>query len=160
MLSEIAAANQTTATADLPSVGDPSVVYPTDYCCTIYEHDGFNGAQKTVCADPNSDEIQVYDLDGDYMEDRMSSWWCGKNTGYRFLNNEVKEGYSTNQMSGAGTARNYNSGHNDDISSIHIWRYFPDKQGAVTLYDDDNCTGSSAAFYAPSETFAKYSYNE
>ena len=85
----------------------------------------------------------------------MDSWWCGKNVGYRFL---LWEAYNAAQMSGAGSARNPKSGFQNSVSHVDLWRYDPVERGAVTLYSGDNCTGQSAAVYAPKELFATASY--
>ena len=101
-------------------------------------------------------EPVVYNV-GSKLNDANSSWWCGKSVAYKFCNGKAGESCGS-FTSGAGSGRSAKMGRQDQVSSVYLYPYDPDKQGAVTLFENDNCIGLSAAYMAPDVMFESYSY--
>ena len=94
------------------------------------------------------------------FNDRLSSWWCGKNTMVRFCKDNNSG--SCNGWDGEGAAGSgYNShiGQNDQYSGMIMHPYNPLKQGAVTLFEDANCIGRSASFFGGTKVNDEKFYN-
>ncbi len=49
--------------------------------------------------------------------------------------------------SGAGHTRSAYMGHQDRLTSLKLYKYDAETKGAVTLYDERDCTGQSGAFF-------------
>lgn len=91
----------------------------------------------------------------------MSSWACGKNVAYDFCANDIsKDCEGDNGNSGAGAARNFHYKKNDRTSVIILYDYDQNKRGAITMFDDPDCSGKSGRFYAPESGSAPAEYDE
>lgn len=62
---------------------EPVIQYPGDDCCTLYEHPNFEGARKRFCHDGKE---KTFNMSSYGFNDKLSSWYCGKNTWYNFCN--------------------------------------------------------------------------
>ena len=137
MLHEIATAAHNSLQAAIQDIftltpsAEPNTAYPGDNACTIWEGENFSGRSHTY--ELNYREPVVHNLAGTDMDNVNSSWWCGKNVAYRFCSGgaQVECGTFT---SGAGSGRSAVMGHQDTVSSIQLYPYDPDVQGAVTLF--------------------------
>jgi len=58
--------------------------YPGDDCCDLYYDKNLGGSTMTKCLDPNADSLKFFSLATPSFNDRLSSWWCGKNVVVRF----------------------------------------------------------------------------
>ena len=73
---------------------DQEVNYPGDFCCTLFEDPYLRGAQLTLCHDGDG-TTKSFDLAGEFMDKRMSSYYCGKNVAYDFCGAEGTDCYIT-----------------------------------------------------------------
>lgn len=143
---------------------EPNTTYPGDECCMLYvEYDFGTNGYLNVCKPYNVNPF-TYDIQhGDYswMNDKMSSWYCGKKVAYDFCAITVgADCTGDNGNSGAGTARNFHYKKNDRTSVIILYDYNPEIQGAVTMFDDPGCSGKSGRFYAPLSGSYPNEYNQ
>ena len=103
--------------------------------------------RRKICHDGTRTEIAMSDIGWD---NRTSSYVCGKNVWYDFCNDGVGSnctGYGRSN-SGAGHVYNYAVRyHNNNMSSAVLGPYDAREIGAVTVFEDDNCSGASARFY-------------
>ena len=110
------------------------------------EHDLEDRRQK-ICHDGHRTEIDLSTLGWD---NRVSSYYCGKNVWFDFCNDEIGSFCKNPQNfnSGAGHMRNYGIRFlNNHMSSAILGPYDPAEVGAVTLFEDIDCSGASARFY-------------
>ena len=80
----------------------------------------------------------------------VSSYVCGKNVWYDLCSDGIGSNCtgSARVNSGAGHVFNYVINYlNNHASSVILGPYDPHEIGAVTLFEDWNCSGSSARFY-------------
>ena len=144
-----------------PNVGGfkPLVDYPGDNCCFLYDYYFFEYAgyrelqhnledkRRKICHDGTRTEISMSSID---WENRTSSYVCGRNVWYDFCNDDVGSnctGYGR-VNSGAGHVFNYAVRyHNDAMSSAILGPYDASDIGAVTVFEDGDCSGASGRFY-------------
>ena len=85
------------------------------------------------------------------FNNRMQSYYCGKNTFYNFCRGKGGQCTHTKLSSGAGHARNVWFDTFDwwanATSSMKIGPYSVSEMGAVTLFKAEHCYGASARFY-------------
>ena len=63
----------------------PQVYYPGDNCCFIYESNDFGEDKLKLC---HEGEQAVHDLGALEFDDRMDSYYCGKNVWFNFCRHE------------------------------------------------------------------------
>lgn len=93
----------------------------------------------------------------------MQSYVCGKNVWYDFCSDGLDSCYSGDRVnSGAGFSKNYAVRHmNNRLSYAVLGPYDPREIGAVTLFEDDTCSGASGRFYwDPESNQSGTHYNE
>ena len=147
----------------------PIVDYPGDDCCFIYDEHNFDyrgnrepnhnidDRRKQICHNGSRTE---YDLHPMGWGDKLGSYICGKNVWFDFC----KDGLSSchngdNVNSGAGHTRNYAVRHMDSRASyVVMGPYDPRQIGAVTLFEDNDCSGASGRFYWDPETASSGTY--
>ena len=66
----------------------PTLSYPGDKCCRIFDDYNYGGSYKTFCLG-SATSIEFDHLSDYGWNDRMSSWWCGKSVHYQFCNDVV-----------------------------------------------------------------------
>ena len=67
----------------------------------------------------------------------------------KFCNDEVSTCDGESVQSSAGPNINSLIGGNDRISWVYLSVFDPEKESAVTLFEDEYCNGRSAAFLLP-----------
>ena len=83
------------------------------------------------------------------FNDTVSSWYCGKDIAYDFCNDDPNDDCShMNGQSGAGTARNPDTGHGDSLTTLKLRPYDSAKLGAVLVFRDRDCSDNTGRFYA------------
>ena len=123
---------------------EPVIQYPGDDCCTLYERHNFEGARKRFCHDGSE---MNFDMHAHDFNDKLSSWYCGKNTWYNFCNDGPDCAHD-NGSSGAGHAMNrYLDRFDNRLSTLELGPYDPQVMGAVTVFEHYNCYGQHARFY-------------
>jgi len=144
-----------------PNVGGfkPAVDYPGDQCCFLYDYHQFDysgerepnqdmeARRRKICHDGSRTEILMSSIDWD---NRTSSYVCGKNVWFDFCNDGIGSNCTgANRFnSGAGHILNYAIRHLDNaMSSAILGPYDPRDIGAVTIFEDGDCSGASARFY-------------
>ena len=83
-------------------------------------------------------------------DNKTSSYVCGKNVWYNFCNDGIGSNCTLYSRfnSGAGHVYNYAIRYLDNaMSSVTLGPYDPRKIGAVTIFEDHDCSGASARFY-------------
>ena len=145
----------------------PIVDYPGDDCCFLYDHHHFDykgnrepdsqldDHRKLICHEGTRKEINVRKELG--WGDKVSSYICGKNVWYDFCNDGPGKNCSGADRvnSGAGYVRNYAIRHLDNKLDLAILGpYDPREIGAVTLFEDSDCSGASGRFYWDPESSA------
>ena len=93
----------------------------------------------------------------------MASWRCGKSVQYKFCFNEEDCSFLGGRKggeSGAGTIKAAEAGRHDWFTSLWMWPYAPEVQGAVTLFEYQDCLGCSAYFLASPNVGEKVQYTE
>ena len=136
----------------------PMADYPGDNCCYLYDHHNYqihdrephtdlNNGRKKICHEGSRKEINVRSELG--WGDRVSSYICGKNVWFDFCKDGLGSCHNgDNVNSGAGHTRNYAVRHMDSRASwVTLGPYDPRQIGAVTLFEDDDCSGASGRFY-------------
>lgn len=94
----------------------------------------------------------------DNWENRLSSYWCGKNVSYDFCDKYYGDCDGDKALSGAGNVMNPKFGHNDMTDRVRMRYYDAAERGAATLFRDNHCQHDTGRFYAdpdPTQT-AKY----
>ena len=151
----------------------PIVDYPGDNCCFLYDHHQFDyhgnrepnsqlsDRRKQICHTGSRTEINIHDLG---WGDRTSSYICGKNVWYDFCNDGAGSNCSgaDRSNSGAGYVRNYAIRHLDNrLSHAVLGPYDAREIGAVTLFEDGDCSGASGRFYwDPESSLSGTFYNQ
>jgi len=106
-----------------------------------------NDRRKQICHNGSRTEINIHDFG---WGDRTSSYICGKNVWYDFCSDGAGSNCSGADRvnSGAGYVRNYAIRHMDNrLSNAVLGPYDPRDIGAVTLFEDGDCSGASGRFY-------------
>ena len=135
-----------------------STNYPGDNCCTIWDYDNYSGDSRTFCH--NGGETQ-YNLDDYGFGDKDASWYCGKTVAYDMCRNYVGDDCRYDHgMSGAGAARNGDSGYHDRMTSIRLRPYDPISHGAVTVFKWGDCHDVSARLYSNENPNYSADYNK
>ena len=148
------------------AAGDMS--YPGDLCCTLYRDNDFEGSQLKLCLDTDTygfngqqqwilRDFNVNSSD-DTWENRLSSYWCGKNVEYDFCHNYYGTCDGKKGMSGAGNVKNPKIGYNDHADRLKMRYYDATERGAVTLFKDKDCKYDTGRFYADAEATQIASY--
>ena len=144
-----------------PNVGGfkPIVDYPGDQCCYLYDEHFYSfpgdrdinqdmeARRKKVCHDGTRTEIDLSSLG---FNNKTSSYVCGKNVWFNFCNDGIGSNCTgpARGNSGAGHILNYAIRYLDNAaSSVTLGPYDPREIGAVTLFEDYDCSGASARFY-------------
>ena len=145
---------------DLGQSLTPQVEYPGDNCCYLYEWAGFKGLREKVCHEGVRREFWIMNETGDdTWNDRMSSYYCGKNVWYNMCRhgpNDCTGVYNVN--SGAGHHMNYDLGaflqnasyhvgFEDEMSYMMMGPYEPSEVGAINLFQFKGCTGKVTRVY-------------
>lgn len=73
------------------------------------------------------------------FNDRMNSWWCGKNVSYDFCDNSSGGCKRGDGYSGAGNARSIDIGNKNEMSRLVMRYYDPAERGAVTIFRYGDC---------------------
>ena len=143
-------------------------VYPGDKCCTLYRDSNFEGDQLNLCFDEDTYGrhgqqqwiLRDFNLpnSSDQWENRVSSYWCGKNVAYDFCDKYYGDCAGETGMSGAGHVMNRKFGHNDKADRIRMRYYDAAERGAAMIFRDKNCEHDAGRFYADPNTAhtAKY----
>eukprot|EP00352_Strombidinopsis_acuminata_P006237 CAMPEP_0176376210 /NCGR_PEP_ID=MMETSP0126-20121128/28026_1 /TAXON_ID=141414 ORGANISM="Strombidinopsis acuminatum, Strain SPMC142" /NCGR_SAMPLE_ID=MMETSP0126 /ASSEMBLY_ACC=CAM_ASM_000229 /LENGTH=208 /DNA_ID=CAMNT_0017737551 /DNA_START=198 /DNA_END=825 /DNA_ORIENTATION=+ len=81
----------------------------------------------------------------------MSSYECGKDIYYSFCD---LDGACDGEdgISGAGHIRSSEAGNNNGANRLKMWKYDPEKQGAVTTFQYSSCRGESGRFFGPTDS--------
>ena len=122
----------------------PSIQYPGDDCCWVYEWSRLKGTKQLLCHDGSATTIELADLDN-----KISSYYCGKSIWYNFCKDSGGECSGSRISSGAGHTKNHMlaDGFGDSISSVKIGPYDANVMGAVTMFHNWDCHESSARVY-------------
>ena len=137
----------------------PLVDYPGDNCCFLYDdyHFDYHGhrmpdsqiddRRELICHTGARTEINIHNLG---WGDRMASYICGKNVWYDFCSDGAGSNCTGGDRvnSGAGFSKNYAVRHmHDRLSHAVLGPYDPREIGAVTIFEDDTCSGASGRYY-------------
>ena len=137
----------------------PVVDYPGDNCCYLYDEYQFDWAgereenhdidqrRELICHNGHRTDIDVAALG---WNNKVSSYYCGKNVWFDFCNGGVGSNCKGSQRfnSGAGHMKNFAIRYlGNQMSSAILGPYDPREVGAVTLFEDEDCSGASARFY-------------
>ena len=131
------------------------LLYPGDECCTLYDWRDWTGPRATLCIenqhrteyDLNQIEPEQPEYEGWNMNDRVSSWYCGKNVKYSFCDNGSSDCQTKHGAHGAGLLMNQNVGWDEDyFSTVVLEPYDVTDNGVATLFEEPDCAGRSAAF--------------
>ena len=95
MISSLSVANEILDYGSLPS----SVYYPGDNCCLVYDDTRLRGTVKKFC---HTGKATVFEMNDYFIDNRMSSYHCGKNTWYNFCKNKGGDCIGQDMISGAG----------------------------------------------------------
>ena len=91
---------------------EPQAYYPGDNCCFLYDDQDFHDAKLKLCHDG---EKTYHDLDDYGFDDRMDSYYCGKNVWFNFCGGTGSDECEHNNFSsGAG---HYMNPHIEGFSS-------------------------------------------
>ena len=138
----------TDATFDT-SASEPNLSYPGDTCCQLWKDGNYTGDSKKFCYTRTDGLDQFFDMHDYDFNDTVDSWYCGKNIAYDFCDDNVSEDCSHgNGESGAGTSRNPETGHGDDLTGLILGPYDSAKRGAIVVFRDSNCTDTTGRFFA------------
>ena len=147
----------------------PVVDYPGDDCCFIYDtynfdypgnrahNDNIIDRREKIC---HYGSLREFDLHPLGWGDKLSSYICGKNVWFDFCKDMLGSCQNgDNVNSGAGHTRNYAVRHmNNKASWVRMGPYDPRQIGAVTLFEDGDCSGASGRFYWDPETESSGTY--
>lgn len=133
-----------------------NIDYPGDRCCQVYEDSGFGGGWLLSCLSDGFTEGYVDVVDYGF-NDKMSSWWCGKDIAYDFCNDnpgdDCRNGHGS---SGAGSQRAPSvGGSNDKLTTLYLYEYSQADRAAVTVFEDAGCQGKAGRLYATSDPTSK-----
>ena len=87
---------------------------------------------------------------GDSLSNKLSSYYCGKNVWYNFCKGTGGGCSGSDLSSGAGHAKNLlldGESFHDNVESVTLGPYDGNVMGAITLFDQADCRGSSARLY-------------
>ena len=94
----------------------------------------------------------------------MDSWFCGKNVWYDFCHDGVNDRCDGDRKGYAGAGHMKNRRireYSNQTSTLVLGPYNPREIGAVTLFEDPNCSGMSGRFYwDPDSNASGTFYNE
>lgn len=121
----------------------PNLEYPGDTCCQFFEYDNWGGPSETHCATAE----QSFHFDA--FNDKTSSFNCGNKVEVDLCDGVIGEDCTGDRgITAAGAVRSPKVGHNDTATTATLRPYDSTINGAVTLFEDTNCTGNSGRFYA------------
>lgn len=85
----------------------------------------------------------MHDFTGEWFDNRMTSWICGKDIAYVFCDGDANSDcWNHHGISGAGSAYNTNIRDNDSLTTVKMIDYDPiNDKGAVTVFQNGNCSG-------------------
>lgn len=147
---------------DLGQTITPQVEYPGDNCCYLYQHRGYRGLREQVCHEGEKRGFYITEETGDaYWNDRMSSYYCGRNVWYNMCRHGPGNCTGENLNSGAGHHRNpdlrgTNNGEgtdfDDTMTYMEMGPYDPSEVGAINLFRFGHCHGRvTRAYYNPED---------
>ena len=87
---------------------------------------------------------------GNSLKNKLSSYYCGKNVWYNFCKGTGGNCTGSSLSSGAGHTKNYRldgQSFNDNVESVKLGPYDGNVMGAITLFANWDCRGSSARVY-------------
>ena len=88
---------------------------------------------------------------------------CGHSVAYDLCNHSLGKDCEKNEGNhGAGATRSRKIGHNDEMGSVKMWPYDAAILGAVTFFEDQNCTGPLGIAWANEDpdSFAYYTKDD
>ena len=137
--------------------------YPGDYCCRVFKDQNYEGDSANLClTEPDLRPELWFDMSIYGLENSVSSYACGSKVAYDFCKDEAgKDCGSLNGSWGAGTEYNALVGLNDQLELVKLRTYDASENAAIVVYDDINCNGASARFYATKDVNkdATYTYS-
>merc|ERR1719350_194736 len=103
-----ASANAIINLKDIGQDISPHVGYPGDKCCYLYERQGYKGERVKVCHEDEKKGFWLADLEDGDWDDRVSSYYCGKNVWFNMCNPTASYNFchGKNINSGSGHHRN------------------------------------------------------
>lgn len=109
--------------------------------------DVYQPRKLNLCHDGKRTEYKLTEIGN--WNDRIDSWYCGKNVWYDMCRHPDTSNctYKDLVSSGAGHIKNPDIDWGDQMSSVILGPYDPQKIGAVTLFHHNECHGNSARFY-------------
>lgn len=108
--------------------------YPGDECCVFFADKNYRGSDSGSLCVQNYNGQTLY-LMADYgLNDKVSSWWCGKSVKYKHCNNTSGSCDELNGMSGAGNIMNYEAGQDNQMSRVLLEPYNAAVQGSITTF--------------------------
>ena len=63
----------------------PSVYYPGHDCCILYDDTNLRSTKKKFC---HTGKATVFEMKDDFIDNKVSSYYCGKNVWYNFCKNQ------------------------------------------------------------------------
>ena len=88
------------------------------------------------------------DMNDHGINDKISSWYCGKNLAYDFCNDNNNSCGGGQGLSGAGTAYSRQIGFNNRLTILNLYPYDVSKRGAVMVFSDQGCQEDVSRFYS------------
>ena len=144
------------ATTDLPSNGWE---YPGDRCCKAWDWTDFNADSIKFCLNDGED-YRSWKLSDHGWNDRIESWVCGKNVATWFCFEDENCRNNKDGESGAGSMSNAMMRRRNWYSSVYMYAYDSAKEGAITVFEDNDCRSTSAVYFAGSSLQESARYTE
>jgi len=142
------------------------VVDPPSNCCYLYVKDDFGGSDTRTFCHFGKERVISLRKDAYDFDNSLSSWYCGADTIVHFCAMDfgeegecVEDRWNAKLSSAAGNIQNERIGgalHNG-VSSLRLVPYDVVAAGAVTLFDENDCTGQSSMFQSNGGEFTYYS---
>ena len=151
------------------SAAADNLPYPGDLCCTIWQHGDYAGESLNLCFNEarygHEGEQQFilrdYEINSSKRwENKLSSYWCGKNVSYDFCDDYWGDCAGDKGVSGAGNVMNPRFGNNDKTDRIRMRYYDAAARGAATLFRDNHCQHEAGRFYADEDPTHTAKYNK
>ena len=141
------------------STPEPNIMYPGDNCCVFYKDAHYASTNITKCHD-GVNTLQ-FDMRDEGLNDAVTSTMCGHAVAYDFCNDNW-ECVQNSGNHGAGAIRSPYVGHNNRLTFVTMKPYDAAMQGAVTFFDDPDCTGKHGVAFASEDVnaFAYYTKDE
>lgn len=93
---------------------------PGDNCCNLYQHNNYGGVVSKHCISAD-EQMYVHDFTGEWFDNAMNSWACGKNVAYMFCDYGPNDDcYNYHGLSGAGAALNPYVRHGNWLTTIKM----------------------------------------